>query len=201
MSIEIPEEAWVSEVSTSYPNATFRVLSAFVNEDRGVGVVEIEGGGDIPDIVQDMSGHDSVAEIDVLWTEGNEALIQFQTRRPMMLIAAKESKIPVRMPFEIRNGVGRWELTAARERLSELSTVLDQMGISYDIESVREIEPKELLTDKQRNLIETALDMGYYDTPRESSLSEVAEETGIAKSTCSEILHRAEEKIIKDSFG
>ena len=43
----------------------------------------------------------------------------------------------------------------------------------------------------------TAVDHGYYDTPRACSLTELAEEVGIAKSTCSETLHRAEETMIK----
>jgi len=41
-------------------------------------------------------------------------------------------------------------------------------------------------------------DHPYYDTQREVSLSELANEFGIAKSTCSEVLHRAEGKIVKE---
>ncbi|MGK2230049.1 MAG: putative DNA binding protein, partial [Methanobacteriota archaeon] len=43
-----------------------------------------------------------------------------------------------------------------------------------------------------------AHELGYYDTPREISLSEVANEMDIAKSTCSEILHRAEGKVVSE---
>lgn len=201
LSIEIPDDAWVSDVSKSYPDAVFRVLSAFASEGRGVGIVEVEADGRIEEITDEISEHDAIAEIQLLWSEGNEALVEFETRKPMMLLAARRSSIPVRMPFEIRDGVGNWELTTSRERLSELDSVFDTMGISYELEYVHEVRSEEFLTDKQRNVMETALYMGYYDTPRESSLSEVAEEIGIAKSTCSEILHRAEEKIVKEFFG
>ncbi len=43
----------------------------------------------------------------------------------------------------------------------------------------------------------TAVEEGYYDTARTCSLTELAGEVGIAKSTCSETLHRAEETVIK----
>ncbi|MCX2819697.1 helix-turn-helix domain-containing protein [Haladaptatus sp. F3-133] len=201
LSIEIPDDAWVSDVSKSYPDAVFRVLSAFASEGRGVGIVEVEADGRIEEITDEISEHDAIAEIQLLWSEGNEALVEFETGKPMMLLAARRSGIPVRMPFEIRDGTGNWELTTSRERLSELDSVFDTMGISYELEYVHEVRSEEFLTDKQRNVMETALYMGYYDTPRESSLSEVAEEIGIAKSTCSEILHRAEEKIVKEFFG
>jgi len=200
LSIDIPEGAWVEEVSKKYPDATFRVLSAFATEDSGFGVVEIEADSGLAELVKDVSEHEAVADMEVLWNEGNDALLQFETRRPMMLLAARQSNIPVRMPFEIQDGVGTWELTASRERLSELSSVFDNMGINYEIEYVRGIGSEEFLTDKQRSVMETALRMGYYDTPREASLSDVADELGIAKSTCSETIHRAEEKLVKDFF-
>lgn len=201
LSIDIPEGAWVEEVSKKYPGATFRVLSAFAADDHGFGVVEVEANGELTGLVKDISEHEAIADIEVLWNEGNDALLQFETRRPMMLLAARQSNIPVRMPFEIQDGVGNWELTTSRERLSELSSVFDNMGINYEIEYVRGIESEEFLTDKQRSVMETALGMGYYDTPREASLSDVADELGIAKSTCSETIHRAEEKLVKDFFG
>jgi predicted DNA binding protein len=43
----------------------------------------------------------------------------------------------------------------------------------------------------------TAVECGYYDTPRECSLTELAGELGVAKSTCSETLHRIEEVVVK----
>lgn len=201
LSIDVPEGAWVGDVSEQFPDATFRVLSAFADEDNGIGIVEIETGSDIVEIAESMSNHDAIADMEVLWNEGYDALIRFETRRPMMLLAAQRSSIPVRMPFEIQNGVGTWELTTSRDRLSELSSVFESMGISYGVDYVREVRSDDLLTDKQRDVMNEALKMGFYDTPRKSSLSEVADEIGIAKSTCSEILHRAEEKIVKDFFG
>lgn len=201
LSIEIPDDAWVSDVSESHPDATFRVLSAFAADDHGVGVVEVEADEGTEGIVEEIAEHGVIADTEVLWNEGREALIEFETRKPMMLLAARRSSVPVRMPFEIRDGVGNWELTTSRERLSDLSSVFETMGISYELEYVHEVRSEEFLTDKQRNVMVTALDMGFYDTPREASLSDVADEVGVAKSTCSEILHRAEEKVVKEFFG
>jgi predicted DNA binding protein len=200
LSIEIPDGAWVSTVSQNHPDAVFRVLSAFAADDHGVGIVEIEADGRLDEIITDISEHESIAEMEILWNEVSDLLIEFKTRTPMMLLAARRSNVPVRMPFEIRDGIGSWELTASRKRLSELSSVFENMGISYEVEYIHKIRSEEFLTDKQRNVMETALDMGLYDTPRRVSMSDVADELGIAKSTCSEILHRAEEKIIKDFF-
>ena len=211
LSIEIPKGAWVRDISKKYPETTFRVISAFVDADEddgsesanGIGIVEINchGNTNLADVIRDMTEHDAVAKVEILWTDEEDALVEFRTHRPMMLLAARRSNIPVRMPFEIQDGVGEWNLTAKRERLSELCSVFESMGISYEVKHVHRIRSDDFLTDKQRKIIETALEMGYYDTPRKSSLSDVADKLGIAKSTCSETLHRAEERIIKDSLG
>ncbi|WP_396890915.1 helix-turn-helix domain-containing protein [Natronomonas sp.] len=46
-------------------------------------------------------------------------------------------------------------------------------------------------------MLSTVADRGYYDTPRRCTQEDLADALGIAKSTCSETLHRAEEWVIK----
>jgi predicted DNA binding protein len=92
-----------------------------------------------------------------------------------------------------------WELTASHYRLSTLGEQLDEFGIKFDVEYVRDQHggAQKLLTDRQLRLLTTAVEDGYYDTPRKISLTELADDLGIAKSTASETLHRAEEKVVK----
>ncbi|MFD1685791.1 bacterio-opsin activator domain-containing protein [Halobellus litoreus] len=52
------------------------------------------------------------------------------------------------------------------------------------------------LTDKQREVVETAFEAGYYEWPREATGEEVAEELGIASATFSEQIHAAERKLL-----
>jgi hypothetical protein len=71
--------------------------------------------------------------------------------------------------------------------------------MSYSLNRVYDAtDPPDLLTDQQRNLLVTAVEMGYYDTPRESTLTEVATAVDLAKSTASVTLHRAEERVVKE---
>lgn len=46
-----------------------------------------------------------------------------------------------------------------------------------------------------------AIQRGYYDTPRECSLTDLAAALEISKSTASVVLHNAEETIIKEFFA
>lgn len=52
------------------------------------------------------------------------------------------------------------------------------------------------ITDRQFGAIETATELGYYAVPREVSLATVATELGVAESTASELLRRAESRLL-----
>jgi len=198
ISAQIPEMMWVYKVSTNHPETVFRVVSALPGDKQGVGVVEVDGGA-YEEALEEMPRHETISGMEVLWEDDEEekALVQIRTDKHLILQKASRSGVPIEMPFEIKDGVGEWTLRTSHESLSELSSTFDSMSVNYTIEYVRDVEDDdEFLTEKQSEVIETAHEFGYYDTPREASLSDVADELGIAKSTCSEMLHRAEGKVM-----
>lgn len=54
------------------------------------------------------------------------------------------------------------------------------------------------LSDRQRDAITTALELGYYEIPREVSHEDVAEAIDCAPSTAAEHLRKAESKVLRD---
>lgn len=52
------------------------------------------------------------------------------------------------------------------------------------------------LTDRQREVLDAAVDLGYYEVPREATLDEVAAELGVAASTVSDHLRKAESAVL-----
>jgi len=197
LTLTLPEGVWIGELSRSYPEALFRILAAIPGDDDGVGLLEITA-ADLVGVLRDMEDAPEVTEIELFRRTDETVLLQFETTEPLLLEPMQGSGVPIEMPFDIVDGEVSWEVTAPRERLSALAEQLDAFGIRFDVEYIRgELAAEQLLTDQQRRLVEAATEAGYYDTPRTCSLTELAEEVGIAKSTCSETLHRAESKIIK----
>jgi hypothetical protein len=197
LSLRIPDGVWIGDISRSYPESTFRILSALPADEGGVGLVEVES-DHVEAVVSAFEASPDVTEAHCLHRAADEALVQFETSNPLLLLPVQGSGAPLELPFEIADGQARWTVTAPHERLSALGDQLAAFDISFDVEFVSEITPAEsLLTDTQRRLLETAVDAGYYDSPRRCSLTELAEQVGAAKSTVSETLHRAEETVVK----
>lgn len=198
LRIALPEDVWVHEITTDFPAAELRVLAAFPAEETGVGLLEVTA-PDLPAVVGAMDDHEEIVRLDLHRASGETALVEFETTAPLLLFSVRESGLPLELPFTIQDGVAEVEVTAARDRLSAFTAQLEAFGMTFEVDSVREtVGPERLLTDRQRELLATAVEEGYYDTPRECSLTELAEEADVAKSTASETLHRAEEKIIKE---
>lgn len=56
------------------------------------------------------------------------------------------------------------------------------------------------LTDRQQEVVETAVDMGYYDVPRTASQVDIATELNAAPSTIAEHLRKAESRMMRTRF-
>ncbi|WP_255150251.1 helix-turn-helix domain-containing protein [Halorarius halobius] len=73
--------------------------------------------------------------------------------------------------------------------------------IDINIEQVGRYRPDEenfmsLLTDRQREVFERAVELGYYDIPRGVNQQELADDLGCAPSTVDEHLRKAESKML-----
>jgi len=201
LELTIPDDVWIGELTRRYPEATFRILAALPNEEAGVGLAEIHSER-LAGLIEQMGSYDDVTQLDVLNDPGESALVQFETTLPLLLMPARDSGVPLEMPFELSDGTAVWVVTAPSDRLSELGGQLRRFDIPFTIDYIQhEVDQDRLLTESQREIVRQAIGLGYYDTPRTCSLTQLASEVGRAKSTVSETLHRAEGKIIKEFVG
>lgn len=195
LTISLPPAAWIGAVSRRYPNARFRVLSALPTGDSGTGLLEIDA-GDADAVLASIASAD-LRDVTVLKRSSTGALVQFETASPLLLRAVQSSGVPVAFPFDIRDGEAFWELTVSHDRLSALRSELDARGFDYRLDRIRGVNVDEdVLTDHQRRVLEAADDAGYYDQPRGVSLTELATELEMAKSTLSGVLRRAEAALV-----
>ncbi|MFC6823532.1 helix-turn-helix domain-containing protein [Halopelagius fulvigenes] len=198
LAITLPEWTWVSELSTANPDVTFEVLAAMPSDETGVGLVELSG-SNLDTVIAQMDEDERIVSTNLLEVREDAALVQFETTEPLLLLSIREAGVPLELPIAIRDGEAELEVTASRDRLSELGAQFEVFGIPFDLRSVKQtVEMESLLTDDQRGLLETAAEEGYYDSPRRCTLTELAETVGLAKSTTSEKLHRAEGRVIKE---
>ncbi|MFB6311549.1 MAG: helix-turn-helix domain-containing protein [Salinirussus sp.] len=197
LTLSIPEAVWIGKVSRDHPEAVIRVLAATATDDHGVARLELRG-PDADSLSEAIRNQESVTEITVFEATDSVRCLQIETDVPLLLQAFQESGVPLDLPVEITAGSLSVEVPLPQDSLSTLGTTLDAFGVDYTVEWIRQdmtVDP--LLTDRQEWIFEEAISRGYYDTPRTTTLVELADDLNIAKSTCSEMLHRVEERVMK----
>jgi predicted DNA binding protein len=100
------------------------------------------------------------------------------------------------------------EVADLRELVPALQDRFGDVTVEYLIQSredteVAEVVPVDLerLTVRQREVIETAYRLGYFEYPRETNASGVAAELGIEPSTLAEHLAAAQSKLLDAVLG
>lgn len=82
-----------------------------------------------------------------------------------------------------------------RERLSEYVQDCEAKGLSLDLRQLYDASVRETgalgLTDRQRETLRTAAEMGYFEVPREVELEDIAEVLDVSRQAISERLRRA----------
>ncbi|WP_410765551.1 helix-turn-helix domain-containing protein [Haloferax sp. DFSO60] len=197
-SLCLPETVWIGDVSSRFPDTEFTVLAGMPVEERGVGLLEINT-TDIESVVSAFGEYDTLTSLHILETQADRTLAQFETDEPLLLFSLSEVGIPLEFPITIVDQQVLLELSTSREHIAELEAQLTLLNVSFELVEVRQSADSEsVVTDEQYELLETAADCGYYDTPRTCTLTELAENVGLAKSTTSEKLHRAESAVLKN---
>ncbi|WP_247002010.1 helix-turn-helix domain-containing protein [Halosolutus gelatinilyticus] len=81
-----------------------------------------------------------------------------------------------------------------------IASIPDEMDLTLERvgEYQREMDdPAENLTDRQQEIVRTAIAMGYYDIPRDATQRDLADELGLSRGTIGEHLRRAEANLIR----
>lgn len=197
LTVSLPDWCWKGALSRRFPETTVRTRAT----GGGGGAAWIElvtlAGPDVGACAAALESLDGVADAAVVERNGDEATVEVRSDAAPILRAGAESGVPIETPFDVVSGEATVDVTSTHEGLSALGEALESLDCRYEVAFVRsDLQPTELLTSTQRDLLFAAVEGGYYETPRRCTLTELAERVGIAKSTCSETLQRVEETVV-----
>src|SRR2546427_1109300 len=113
------------------------------------------------------------------------------------------------VPLEIAkasSGEARVALLASETAIPRLRDALDRVWGPYRLRAVRTApaatwQPLAKLTARQRDLVQLAYRLGYYDTPARAGLDRIAGLVGISRAGLSKQLRVGERKLLDAAFG
>lgn len=176
--------------------------------DDDTGTVLYRCRGDPAGLEEALAGHGDIHAHEVMPSEGEtfHLFTRFRLADPTetMLELADVHGLLLETPFRFTDD-GALELTLAGRETDMQDAVPAALDAAEDVdvalEEVRDYVPEEdrvaaALTAKQRAVVETAVERGYYATPRAVTHREIADDVGCSPSTAGEHLQKAENKIV-----
>lgn len=138
-----------------------------------------------------------IYEFEFRHADSQRVLVEVTTPTPEPHGAMAESGVVPSFPFRVEDGWLVGDLVASRDQLAAFRDELRAADIEFQVTEVTaHAETSKLLTDRQREVVDAALERGYYASPRACTLTELADSLDVNKSVVSRVLHRAEGRIV-----
>ncbi len=198
-------DRWVGEACTQC-SAYVKILGIRYAQDKhGMShFVEIntEGGDQTDEVRRRISGMKEVLSFDVTEVASNRLLgvVISNNCRICSAIADVDASCFISAAATEEDCSVGYRLLLGSEDIPLLMSRLSKTGAEYKIAEISAVSTIRGLTSKQEIILKTAMELGFYDFPRRISQEELAEKLGIKPSTLSEILRRAEKKVVGRYF-
>jgi predicted DNA binding protein len=193
----IAETPTISRETLVYVNA--------LGNNTGVMLYRLQGGSEVLKARLDDQPDVISSSVIAVKDETFHLYVHIKSGQPagkLMAVAQKHALMLI-PPFEFTNGGLRVTIAGTHEMIRKCLLELPD-DIRVSVEQVGQYSPDgrnvlSLLTERQHEVLETAIKKGYYNTPRrrQASQKDIAEELGCAPSTVDEHLRKAESVIFK----
>lgn len=198
LSVRVPPDTWMYELSTAEPSATFRVLTVLRDGETAFAILEVTAVSPLS-LLAAIRERDAIPSVELVSADDETAVVHLETDETGLLDPVAAAGVPLQTPFVVEDGTVVWDLTASADRLATLDDRLEDAGLRYAVEYVRRNDTApgvpDLLTDRQFEVLERARDLGFLAIPREATLDDVADAVGVSTSTASDLLRRGQRNL------
>lgn len=162
-----------------------------------------------------LRDHDAMDSYELLARRGDEALIRNMVEETNAMRALRNHDGYLTGPFEARDGSEQWHVGFDRERAADDALAALKRNNEFTVESrdtlsfadyfdvIENVDAAKRVLDAARDMTETeretvlrALEAGYYDAPREATVTDLAEEFGVSTTGVSKNIRRGERKLL-----
>ncbi|MCF2139366.1 MAG: helix-turn-helix domain-containing protein [Candidatus Lokiarchaeota archaeon] len=198
--ISFPSKLWLHRTK-KYPYLQF-TIKAFVpiSHDPFVGNSLVSIQGTNPEtFISELDDHPSLISYSIMEKKKNLIIINTHTKDPFLLRAIVKNMILVNLPVLVSNGIAEFNISSSRRNIDNFIKDLELHGLKVELKRLGNYSEnliEQILTPRQFEIYLHVKDKGYYDTPRQITLSELANELHLAKSSLSSMLQRIHSKLL-----
>ena len=192
IEVRLPDGHWAGEATRENPSSVLQIIETMpLSKGRGTAQISTD-----ELLLEQLDNLPGVENVNLLGK--NKATVTIASGGGGFIKALRVVGVVPRTPFEVIDGWADWTIQCSSSQAKQLIKQIKTDEIPMRLKSTRSNNEK-LLTTRQSQIFELAKRKGYWNVPREISISKLAELTGSSKSTISVMLHAIESKIV-DTF-
>jgi predicted DNA binding protein len=198
LSIRVPE--WIHEFAERF-SVRIRFLDCVSQGGGGArDLVEIQAPqGNLEEALEALKNLPYLREVDITPTGKDRALVSLSTTCPVCTALAGSSCFLI--SSTVKEKKIQWTLlTSSREKIVDLVDRLKRNHFEVEIVKMAELRSRKDLTLRQEEILQIALEKGYFDYPKRTSIRELSRLFGVSISTLSEILRTGQKKVLASYF-
>ncbi|KTG11635.1 DNA-binding protein [Haloprofundus marisrubri] len=206
--VELPaNEFALRQALVSIPGAEFEVVRLAAHESDHVMPYVRVSGAETETITEALESDPSIEDAELLDDLGDELLYRMnwvENIRVIMHILLDEGGTVM----EMHGQDDRWHLRIlfpTRDALSATHEFCTDKGLTFSIKNIYDLKQSTGrgefgLTEDQYTALVTAAESGYFDVPREVTMSELAAELGVSQQALSERLRRGHKTLVESAL-
>ncbi|AGK60505.1 HTH DNA binding domain protein [Archaeoglobus sulfaticallidus PM70-1] len=190
---KLPENCALSTLKEISKEVTLKIEGLTISKNRIKGLVNLKA-TKVGEILENLPSF-----CDGLAVSQKEAKVLIREHTCLVAYPILESGcIITDVDFDKQNIF--WDIICDDDSFITLIRNLEDYDVDFEITYKGKPESDEKITYREEEVLRIALQKGYFDYPKKIKLEELASYFGIAPSTLSEILRRAQKKVLERYF-
>ena len=201
-----PEVVGLPGISTLFPTLDVRITSLFPL-GNSLAVMDLEIRGDLSDPLTSAAivKQSRPNVVEVLDQTSQRLLIRLTTRAGALIDTLQGLGVAPVLPIPVLEGRMSVTVRASRVKIQRIFGLLRERKVDVLLSHITEGSvkrgPHAGLTPRQLDLYRMARSSGYWDTPRRTTLTDIATIMGLSKSAVSETLAKVERKVLTEGLN
>ncbi|MEM4312427.1 MAG: helix-turn-helix domain-containing protein [Nitrososphaerales archaeon] len=197
-----PPRSWIQRITIKYP-ARVRILDCKALEGKE-GVEElfeiISDKRYTNNILKDLKEDTYLSDIEIISSKDGRILGSVKTHKCTACKSFAFSNCFLISVSSEEDGFVEWVILSSEEAYKKLLRDLEEQGVEVMVKRISRVRDKEALTARQEEILQIALEMGYFEYPKSIDLRSLASRLDISPSTLSELLRKSLKKVLKEYF-
>ena len=185
------------------PSVTREAIHQINLLSDGTCVSLYSGRGDLERVAEILEEQPDVLTYDVSGDREGLTYIHFQPSETVrtLLSLIQEHEVVLKTPIDCLDDGGVRVTVVGDDRTIQRTVGGIPDDLTLSLERIGEYHPDSdqlysVLTERQREVLETAVEMGYYEVPRGATHEDIAREVDLAAGTVGEHLRKVEGKVL-----